>query len=95
MRVRIRNSTRRLGPPDPTWRDIKHLAYAWLLVLPMIAVVCYGAARLVGPLAAFWIGVGLMTLTGVVFGLLVATSFVVTYVDDAMDAKNHGRRLRS
>ena len=92
MRGHIQTDTKRLGPPDPTWRDLKQLAYAWLLVVPMIAMVCYGAARLVGPLAAFWIAVGLVTLTGVVFGLLVVTSFVVTYADDRINAKLHGRR---
>jgi len=92
MRGHIRTNTGRLGPPDPTWRDIKQLAYALMLIVPMIAVVCFGAARLVGPRAAFWIAVGLVTLTGIVFGLLVATSFLVTYADDVMDAKLHGRR---
>ena len=80
------------GPPNATWRDIKQLAFAWLLVVPMVAVVCYGASRLVGPLAAFWIAIGLLTLTGVVFALLVLTSVVVTYADDAMNAKLHERR---
>ena len=83
---------RQLGPPDPTWRDIKQLAYAWLLVVPMIAVVCYGASRLVGMIAAFWIAVGLVTLTSVVFGLLVMTSFLFTGADDAMNARLRNRR---
>jgi hypothetical protein len=60
----------------------------------MIGVVCFGASKLVGPLAAFWIAVGLVTLAGVVFGLLVVTSFVVTYADDAMNATLHDRRRR-
>lgn len=80
------------GPPDPTWRDIKQLAYALLLVVPMIAVVCYGAVGLVGIRSAFWIGAGLVTLTVTTFGLLVAVSFLVTYADDAMQSKLHGRR---
>jgi len=92
MRGHIQAHTERLGPPDPTWRDIKQLAYALMLVVPMIAVVCYGAAGLVGPRAAFWIAVGLVTLTGIVFGLLVVTSFLVTFADDLMDARLHGRR---
>jgi hypothetical protein len=85
---------KQLRPPNPTWRDIKQLAYAFLLVVPMIGVVCYGASRLVGPLAALWIAVGLVSLTGVVFGLLVVTSIVVTYADDVMNANRHERRRR-
>jgi hypothetical protein len=85
-------NTKRLGPPNATWRDIKQLVHAWLLVVPMIAVVCYGAARLVGLLAAFWIGVGLVALTGVVFAMLVVMSLVVTHVDDVINANLHGRR---
>lgn len=92
MRDRFRRNTNRLGPPNATWRDIKQLVHAWLLVVPIVAVVCYGAARLVGALAAFWIGIGLIALTGVVFALLVVTSFVVTYADDVVNAKLHGRR---
>ena len=92
MRSRHRTNAERLGPPDPTWREIKQLAYALLLVVPIIAVVCYGAARLVGSRAAFWIAVGLVALTVVVFAMLVATSFLVTYADDEIQTRLHGRR---
>lgn len=94
MHLRDQFNVKLAGPPNATWRDIKQLAYAWLLVMPMIAVVCYGAAGLVGPTAAFWIGVGLVTLTAIVFGMLVVTSFLVTWFDDAMNAKLHGRPSR-
>ena len=82
----------RLGPLNATWRELKQLAYALLLVVPLIAVVCYGAADLVGPRAALWIGFGLATLTVITFAMLVAVSFLVTYADDAMQSKFHGRR---
>lgn len=92
MRGYQRTNIGRLGPPSATWRDVMQLAYALLLIVPIIAVVCYGAAGLVGPRAAFWIGVGLVTLTGIIFGLLVAVSFLVTYADDVLQSRLHRRR---
>lgn len=92
MRGYQSTNIKRLGPPNATWRDLKQLAYAVLLIVPIIAVVCHRAAGLVGFRAAFWIGVGLVTLTGIIFGLLVAVSFLVTYADDVLQSRLHRRR---
>lgn len=64
--------------PDATWRDVKQLGWAVLMVVPMIVVVCYGAAGLVGPRAAFWIGVGLVALTVVTFALIIVASLMAS-----------------
>ena len=81
----------RTGPPNATWREVKQLGWATILVVPYIAVVCVGAARLIGWRAAFWVGSGLVALTVVTFLLLIAASLVVTYGDDALQARLHDR----
>ena len=93
MRLHTSRDTKRLGPPNPTWRDIKQLAYALLLVVPIVAVVCTGTAGLVGRRPAFWIGIGLVALTTITFTMLNAASFLVTHIDDAMQAKLHRPRV--
>lgn len=83
------------GPPSATWRDIKQLGWTVLLVIPYIAVVCIGAAGLVGTRAAFWIGAGLVALTVITFGLLVVVGLLVSYGDDVLQRwlRRHHRRL--
>lgn len=81
----------RIGPPNATWRELKQLAWGVVLVVPYIAIVCYGAAGLVGARAAFWIAVGLVCLTIVTFSMLVLFSLVVTGIDDRAQARLHRR----
>jgi hypothetical protein len=90
--VRNDKTVARIGPPNATWRDVKQLGWAALLLVPYIAVVCVGAARLVGWRAAFWLGSGLVALPVVTFVLLIALSLVVTYGDDAVQSRLHVRR---
>lgn len=71
------NNERR-GPPSATWRDIKQLGWALLLVVPFIAVVSYGAVGLVGKRAAIWIGVGLAVLTVITFSLIVSVNLLAS-----------------
>lgn len=90
--VRRTERVTRSRPPSATWRDIKQLGWAVLLVVPYVAVVCFGAAALVGWRAAFWVAVGLVSLTAVTFALLVVLSLLVTLVDDFLQSRLHARR---
>jgi hypothetical protein len=78
--------------PNATWRDIKQLGWAALMVVPMIVVVCYGAAGLVGARAAFWIGVGLAALTVVTFALIVVASLTASAGHDLVKRLRGGKR---
>lgn len=68
--------------PSPTWVDLKQLIWAWLLVLPFIALASYGAHELLGWSTALWMGFWLAMLVTVTFVLLVVASLVLSYAGD-------------
>lgn len=68
--------------PNPTWLDLKQLFWAWLLVLPFIALGAYGAHELIGWSSALWMGFWLAVLVTVVFLSIVVVSLVMSYLDD-------------
>jgi len=87
-------SDRKPGPPSATWRDIKQLGGALLLVVPFIAIVSYGAVGLVGKRAAFWIGVGLAALTVITFSLIVSVNLLASFGHDLLKWVRRRKRRR-
>jgi hypothetical protein len=87
-------SDKKPGPPSATWRDIKQLGWALLLVVPFIAMVSYGAVGLVGKRAAFWIGVGLAALTVITFSLIVSFNLLASFGDDLLQWVRRRKRRR-
>lgn len=81
--------------PNPTWTDLKQLLWAWLLVLPFIALASYGARELLGWSTAIRMGVGLAGLVTVALLLVVATSFIMSHVHDWLARRRERRELRA
>lgn len=80
-------------PPsrDPTWLDLKLLFWAWLLVMPFIALTSYGAHELLGWTTALWMGFWFAALVTVTFGLIIIASVVLSAISDWHDRRSNRR----
>lgn len=68
--------------PNQTWLDLKQLLWAWLLILPFIALATYGARELLGWETALWMGSWLAALVTVTMLLIALVGFVLSALDE-------------
>ncbi|MES2521613.1 MAG: hypothetical protein V4617_02860 [Gemmatimonadota bacterium] len=68
-----------LDSPNPTWADIKSLAWSVSLVFVFIAVGAFGARVLIGEHGAFLLAIGLMLFVILAFALIVGASLLISY----------------
>ncbi len=78
--------------PDPTWLDLKQLFWAWLLVLPFIALASYGAHELLGWTTALWMGFWFGALVTVTLVLIVLASVAMSLLSDWHEQRENGDR---
>jgi uncharacterized iron-regulated membrane protein len=80
--------------PNPTWIDLKQLLWAWLLVLPFIALASYGAHELLGWSTAIRMGVWLAILVTAALLLVVLASIALSVAHEWLDRRRERRERR-
>lgn len=80
-----------LRKSNPTVLDLKQLIWAWLVLLPFIALGSFAVRHLLGWRVALWLGIGAAGFAAAIFLLITIGSLGVGYVYEWITTRRSGK----